>query len=139
MNKLIKILIITIIIGSVILVLGSCREITQKDVDREANRWWVINYKILEPGNKVYQSSLIGEAEETLNQEFGGENGWVSFFNNKDTTIKSKYYFLVRRNKLYEEVLLKLKGEKALKEIEGKYSLEEAYDSLEKANEAIGQ
>ena len=139
MNKAIKILIITVMIGLISLVscnLGPPWKITQKDVDREGNRWWVIYYKMLEdeiPGQTSEFIAGKGGVDVILEKEFG--KSFVEYFNN--ASLKDKYRLTKRRNELMEEALVKFKGAEALKEIEGKYTLEEAYGSLEEANKAI--
>ena len=141
MNKAIKILIITVMIGLISLVscnLGPPWKITQKDVDREGNRWWVIYYKMLEdeiPGQTSEFIAGKGGVDVILEKEFG--KSFVEYTNNVNLSLRDEYYYTKRRNELMEKALIKFKGEEALKEIEGKYSLEEAYGSLEKANKAI--
>lgn len=111
-----------------------CQRITQEDVDRQLSRWWVIYYKMMEDGMSSQVNDLVVEVQKTLGNEFGSYmEQW------DDLNLKDKYHLTKRRNKLMEEALVKLRGVGALKEIEGKYTLEEAYGSLEEANKAIGE
>jgi len=141
MNKAIKILIITVIVGltiSTIGCLGLSQKITQEDFNREASRWWVIYYKMLEDDYGYQTNEFItgtDGVEETLENEYG--INFTKRINGANPNLKEQYYYMKRRNELMEEALIKFKREKALKEIEGKYSLEEAYGSLEEANKAI--
>lgn len=146
-----RFLLATLIILIMVFLVTGCQEITQEDVDRELNRWWVIYYKMLEaethmgeirPGEDSdgkSSSELIQSCvEETLVKEFGlkgtGEHFWEYFINGN---LKEKYRFMKRRNQLMEEVLVKLKGEEALKEIEGVWSLDEVPDLWEKVNKQV--
>ena len=138
MNKVIKILIITIIISLIILILGSCKEITQKDFDREASRWWVISYKIWEDADDTLSNQINGflarptGVDAILDTEFGED----FIYKWDELSLRDRYHYVLRRNELTEEVLVKLKGEGALKEIEGKWSLDEVPDLWKKVNNA---
>lgn len=129
-----KILLGILIILVVVLVCPACQEITKEDVDRESRRWWVICYKMLEDETPGQTNELItgsGGVEEVLEDEFG------DFIERYDTaSVKDKYRFVKRRNELMEKALIKFKGEDALKEIEGVWSLDEVPDLWEKVNNA---
>ena len=128
---------ISIILAAVFLFTG-CQKTTQADIDKQGTRWLVILYKMTDGGNNAQAFELISQVEETLNQEFGnGEKTYAEFA--IAGSIKDKYEILVRQNKLMEDALIKLKGKEALNEIEGKYSLEEVPDLIEKANGKITQ
>ena len=124
---------IIFIIIALALVLTGCQKITQADVDSQGNRWLVLLYKITDGENGEQAYELISQVENTLSQEF--TNSGKAYFELAGTgSIKEKYQILIRQNKLMEEALVKLKGKEALAEIEGKYSLEETPDLLEKVN-----
>ena len=126
------------IIIFLVFILGftGCQRISQEDVDRQLSRWWVIYYKMQEDAtsNQLGQmNELTSEADEALRQEFNpkGEH----FSEHYDSaSIKDKYRLVKRRNELWEEVLVKLKGDRALKEIEDIWSLDEVPDLWEKVN-----
>ena len=119
-----KFILAIFIILAVVLVFTGCQKIAQADVDRQGTRWLVLLYKMTEDGNDEQAYELISQVEVTLNQEFGnGEKTYIELANTGST--KDKYRILVRQNQLIEEALVKLKGKEALREIEGKYSLEE--------------
>ena len=119
-----KFLLAIFIIFAAAIVFTGCQETTQADVDRQGTRCLVLLYKMTEDGSDEQAYELISQVEETLNQEFGnGEKTYVELANTG--SAKDKYRILVRQNQLMEEALVKLKGEEALREIEGKYSLEE--------------
>jgi UPF0755 protein len=133
-----KILLVILILVALSLVFTGCKTVTQADVDRQGTRWMVLLYKMTEgAGNeKVYD--VISQVEETLSREFG--NGDKTFTEFADTgSMKDKYTVLARQNQLMEEALVKLKGEGALKEIEGKYTLVEVPGLSEKAGGEITQ
>jgi len=95
-------------------------KITQEDFNREASRWWVIYYKMLEdeiPGQTTELVTGTGGVEETLENEFG--INFTKCINGAEPNLKEQYYYMKRRNELMEEALVKLKGDEALKEIEG--------------------
>jgi UPF0755 protein len=133
-----KVLLVILIFLAVSLVFTGCRATTQADVDRQGTRWMLLLYKMTEDtGNaKVYEA--ISQVEETLNREFGdGEKTYTELFD--AGSIKDKYQILIRQNQLMEEALVKLKTEEALKEIEGKYTLEEVPGLFEKVSGRITQ
>lgn len=135
-----KILLGIFIILAIALVFTGCQKITQEDVDRQLSRWWVIYYKMQEDATSSQLSQmneLTSEADETLGQEFNPDG--ESFSENYDSlSIKDKYRLVKRRNELWEEVLVKLKGDCALKEIEDVWSLDEIPELWEKVNNASG-
>jgi UPF0755 protein len=125
MGKKIKTIfsLLIIIILTAVPAFTGCQKTTLADVDKQGNRWVVILNKMTDGGNGGQAYELISQVEETLNQEFGNEQ--KTYIEVADTgSIKDKYRILVRQNKLMEEALVKLKGEEALREIDGKYLLE---------------
>ncbi len=124
---------------AIALVFTGCQKITQANVDRELSRWWVIYYKMQENATSSQLSQmneLTSEADETLRQEFNPKGEHFSEYYDS-ASIEDKYRLVKRRNEFWEDALIKLRGDRALKEIKGMYSLEEAYGSLEEANKAI--
>lgn len=151
-----KFLLITLIILILSLIFVGCQKITQEDVNNQMGRWWVLYYKITEPSFANYDNLLLfynevnlliqEEVERTLCVEFNLEyeddgiypaygKAIGNYFNSPERSLKDQYNFIKRQNQLMEKILVKIKGKEVLKEIEGKYSLEEAYGSLKKANE----
>ncbi|GAI72705.1 unnamed protein product [marine sediment metagenome] len=131
-----KILIVGFIILAVALVFTGCQKITQANIDNELNRWWVIYYKMLEdeiPGQTSEFVAGPDGVDRTLEYEFGRD--FLSVWND-GASIKVKYRYAKRRNELMEKALIKFKGEDALKEIEGVWSLDEVPDLWEKVNNA---
>lgn len=163
MNKLIKILMVIVIIGS-ILVLISCQniikkdasavtqkitqesattttqKITQEDVDRELSRWWVIYYKMWEDESLFGQidiNKLVARPDGVdgiLENEFGEDY----IYRWDKLSWEDKYRYVLRRNELMEEALVKLRGTVALKEIDNIWSLDEAPELWEKVNKQGG-
>lgn len=122
------------------LIFVDCQKITQENIDRELSRWWVIYYKMLEDGGSG-QPDLItgpGGVEETLKREFNPKGEHFSEHYNS-SSIKDKYRLVKRRNELMEEALISLKGEKALRKIEGIWSLDEIPELWEKVNKQQGE
>lgn len=133
-----KFLLAIFIILAAALVFTGCQKIAQADVDRQGTRWLVLLYKMTEDGSNAQAYELISQVEEILNQEFGnGEKTYVELVNTG--SAKDKYRISVRQNQLMEEALVKLKGKEALREIEGKYSLEGVPDLFEKVSGEITQ
>lgn len=129
------------------LIFVGCQKITQEEFDRQAGRWWVLYYKMTEPPFANYDkvNQLIEEVEKTLCVEFNIEYEYEGIYptcgkalaewaNSPERTLREKYIVGIRQNQLMEEVLVKIKGKEVLKEIEGKYSLEDSYGSLKEAN-----
>ena len=136
MYKQKKLLLGIFILLATVLVCAACQKITQEDVGRQLSRWWVIYYKMQEDATSSQlrqMNELTSEADEALRQEFNpkGEH----FSEHYDSaSIKDKYRLVKRRNELWEEVLVKLKGDRALKEIEDVWSLDEVPELWEKVN-----
>jgi len=143
-----KFLLGTLIVLILSLIFVGCQKITQEDVNNQMGRWWVLYYKMTEsPVNYVKVNLLIQEeVEKTLCVEFNLEyeddgiypaygKAVADYYNSPERSLKDQYNFIKRQNQLMEKILVKIKGKEVLKEIEGKYSLEEAYGSLKKANE----
>lgn len=140
MNKKIKILIaiaIIILIGTAVFWyfdLGPPWGVTEEDISKMNQRWWVIYYKIIED-ELPDTGEELEEIEEKLKDEFYPDvkNAMeYDFYSNAN--LKDKYRFVKRWNELMESTLLKLKGEEALQEIEGVWSLDEVPDLWEKVN-----
>ena len=120
---------ISIILAVVFLFTG-CQKTTQEDIDKQGTRWLIILYKMTDGANNEQAFELISQVEETLKQEF--ENDEKIYTEIADAgSIKDKYEILLKQNKLMEDALARLKGKKALGEIDGKYSLEEILDLIE--------
>ena len=144
-----KFLLGTFIILILSLIFVGCQKITQEDINKQMGRWMVLYYKMTEPPfvNSEKVNLLIQEeVERTLCVEFNLEyeddgiypaygKAIADYYNSPERSLKEQYNFIKRQNQLMEEVLVKIKGIEVLKEIEGKYSLEEAYGSLKKASE----
>jgi len=143
MNKKLKILIaiaIIILIGTAVFWyfdLGPPWGVTEEDISKMNQRWWVIYYKIIEdeiPGT----GEELKEIEETLKDEFYPDvkNAMdYDFYSN--ASLKDKYRFVKRRNErneLIESTLVELKGDEAIQEIEGVRSLDEVPELWEKVN-----
>lgn len=126
---------ISIILAAVFLFTG-CQKTTQADIDKQGTRWLVILYKMTDGGNNEQAFELISQVEETLKQEFENDEKTYTEFVTAGS-IKDKYEILLKQNKLMEDALVKLRGKEALGEIEGKYSLEEIPDLIEKADGKI--
>lgn len=140
-------IVLIVVIGAVILFgyfdLGPPWGITQKDIDKELGRWWVIYYKMLEdeiPGQTTELIAGKDGVDRILEKEFNikgiDEHFWEFY---EKANLKNEYRFVKRRNELMEEALVKFKGKEALEEIEGKYSLDEVPDLREKVNNAYGE
>jgi UPF0755 protein len=133
-----KILLAVFIILAVSLFITGCRATSQADIDKQSARWMVLLYKMTEDAGNSQIFEAVSQAEETLNREFGdGKKTYKELFD--EGSLKDRYKILVRQNQLMEEALVKFKTEGALKEIEGKYSLEEVPDLLEKVSGRIIQ
>jgi hypothetical protein len=137
MKKIILISLFLVLIVAVVFPGCHKKEITQEDIDRELNRWWVIAYKIMEdenPDQAVETSEAGSEADRILVEEFdpkGDPNEcWVDIW--PTLSLKEQYRLAKRRNELWEEILVKYKGKQALKEIEGIWSLDEVPELWEK-------
>jgi len=128
-----KILLGILIILAIMLIFTGCQKVTQEDIDNELNRWWVIYYKMQEDGMSGQINELTNEADETLRREFNPKGEHFSEHYDS-TSIKDKYRLVKRRNELMEKALIKFKGEDALKEIEGVWSLDEVPELWEKVN-----
>jgi UPF0755 protein len=119
-------LLIIFLIFALMLFAAGCQKITQEDIDRQSSRWLILLYKITDnaAGEKAY--ALISGVEEKINTDFGsGEKSYTGNLSISD--MKIKYKLLSSKNKLLEEALVSLKGQEALKEVDGKFSLEDPY------------
>ena len=132
-------LIAFIFISSFVLAACHKKEITQEDIDRELDRWWVISYKIMEdenPAQAIETSEAGSDADKILVREFDPKGDpdecWVDIW--PTLSLKEQYRLAKRRNELWEEILVKYKGKQALKEIEGIWSLNEVPELWEKVN-----
>jgi hypothetical protein len=140
MRKIILTVLILVIIAAIVsVVLPGCsrKEITQEDVNREFDRWWVISYKIMEDEDFI-QSIETAEAgfvaDKILVKEFDPKGDpdecWIDIL--PTFSLNEQYRLAKRRNELWEEILVKYKGKQALKEIEGIWSLDEVPELWEK-------
>jgi hypothetical protein len=131
MKKKFLLVILAAVVVTVVFICAACQEVTQADIDQQLSRWWVIYYKMME--NNTPMSGLVERpngVDGILDSEFG-----VDFLGKwDDQSIKDKYHYVQRRNELMEEVLVKLKGTEALKEIDNVWSLDEVPELWEKVN-----
>jgi len=129
-----KILLVGFIILAVVLVFTGCQKITQEDINRQGTRWWVVWYKIREVKDITSTYEYItgmDEAEEAMMKEFNCENADELY---RNRNLEDNYRFTKKKVELMEELLIKLRGEEALKEIEGIWNLDEVPDLWEKVN-----
>jgi hypothetical protein len=132
---LLRMFIIMLIIT--ILVFTGCQKITQEDINRQGARWWVVWYKIREvkdiTSTYEYITGMDG-IEEAMMKEFNCENADELSEYYRDGDLGDRYRYTKKRVELMEELLIKLRGEGALKEIEGIWNLDEVPDLWEKVN-----
>jgi hypothetical protein len=130
MNKRIKILIVVVIVvlvGSIIFWhfdLGFPWGVTNEDISKLNQRWWVIYYKIIEDELPGTVERLM-EIEEKLKDEFYPDVKAYDYDFYSNASLKNKYRFAKRWNELMELTLVELEGQEALQEIEGIWSLDE--------------
>lgn len=133
-----KVLPVILIFLALVLVFTGCRTTTQADIDQQASRWTVLLYKMTEDESNARAYEAISQIEETLNQEFKKDG--KTFAELYDAGgVNDKYKILTRQNQLMEEALVALKTEEALKEVEGKYTVEEVPALFEKVSRRISQ
>jgi len=128
--------------------LGPPWGIGREDIDRELGRWWVLAYKLYEM--ELDKELDVGSASNILieAQEVAEKNSEVMIASESDlkqnpdmegwdeASLKEKYRYISEKNKYLEKAIVELGGEEDLKEIEGKWSLEEVPDLWEKVNNA---
>lgn len=132
-----KILLVIFIVLALILICTACQKITQEDINRQGTRWWVVWYKIREDGDPIctyeYITGMDG-IDEAMMKEFNCENGDELSEYYRDGDLGDRYRYTKKQVELMEELLIKLRGEEALKEIEGIWNLDEVPDLWEKVN-----
>lgn len=114
------------------------KAITPQDVDREGKRSWVLMYKISEyqckKGLPLPPDDPTKIAMEERNKLFD-----QYFEEGADQThsLEERYWIAVKTNQVMEEALAQVMDEEEFRALKDKYTLEEAYGSLEEANAAV--
>jgi len=133
-----KILLVGFIILAVVLVFTGCQKITQEDINRQGTRWWVVWYKIREVKDIILTDEYITGMDrvrgEAMMKEFNCENADELSEYYRNGNLRDRYRYTKKEVELMEELLIKLRGEEALKEIEGIWNLDEVPDLWEKVN-----
>lgn len=112
--------------------------ITPQDVDREGKRSWVLMYKMAEyqckKGLPLPPDDPIEIAMEKRNKLF---DEYFEAGADQTHSLEERYWIAVKTNQVMEEALAQVMDEEEFRALKGKYTLEEAYGSLERANATV--
>ncbi|GFP29332.1 hypothetical protein HKBW3S44_00471 [Candidatus Hakubella thermalkaliphila] len=114
--------------------LGPPWGITKEDLAREGGRSWVLMYKMYEcqEGAEWAEDDPRRIAERKISQI--NDQFFQAYEEGDFPSPKEEYWFWVKTNRIREKALAQVMDEKEFRALKGKYTLEEAYGSVERAN-----